>query len=390
MAMMASPNPPTSSPQEPVLGDEDLFSNETEYTYNLSLHDSRSLKVKDFYGTFRRIALNQKILHITSYKSVDLLRAIIPLFHLIRGNECNQNIQDAIEDIEIRMIGSDNVAIRSRCGAIVQLMSMATNLLKNPQESTAGSRDWLWFIEKGAIFSTVANRVARECRRIFSTPFTLSLLWLDENDLTLKPEFADQNIFSDSVWMVAGITIGAIIQEEDVNRRGKKSRDHGEELPDIGLKYKVKDQYRKEISKCIVPILESDVISAAGDTVEAWIAQHKALKQGKNLGCCAETVPFLGIFPGMDHTSEGRQLFTCAFGVAGVYEEKPLDLSPLSDAEYRKFVLDLYRTTSKEPCNSCRKVFKDSKQLFRTIKTELGPDGNIVLVDMPVAQPLLL
>ncbi|KIO33397.1 hypothetical protein M407DRAFT_3959 [Tulasnella calospora MUT 4182] len=112
--------------------------------------------VLKFYGTFRQIALNRNIWEITSERSVDLLQALIPLFttsNWIEQPEDRTTIQDAIEEnIEIRMISSDNVVVQSRFSTM---------------ESTAGPRDWLWFIEKGAIFSMVVNRIAEKCTVLF-------------------------------------------------------------------------------------------------------------------------------------------------------------------------------------------------------------------------------
>ncbi|KIO17752.1 hypothetical protein M407DRAFT_32569 [Tulasnella calospora MUT 4182] len=186
MAMTVSPSPSTPSPQEPLLEDANLFSQKTEYAYHISIHNSRSLRPKDFYGTFRRTALNQNIREITSERSVDLLQALIPLFNWIQKPEDTTTIQDAIEkNIGIRMISSDNVVVRSRFSAM------------------AGPRDWRWFIEKGAIFSTVVNRIAEKCTVLFLAPVTLSMLWINESAITLKPEFAGRNAFLDGVQVQA-------------------------------------------------------------------------------------------------------------------------------------------------------------------------------------------
>ncbi|KAG9032795.1 hypothetical protein FS837_002624 [Tulasnella sp. UAMH 9824] len=282
-------------------------------------------------------------------------------------------------------------------------MNLATDFIPNPQESEISLRPNVWFIEKGEIFSTVVSRIANEFQKFFNCPATLNIMWTREMDLTLKPKFEGKNVFSDGLCMVAGITMACKPQKKKKPKReggsrsriskanpvGLQSEDHGNQSAEPLVdplrndsKWQAKNRYRDEIAKCILPILREDSISTAQGSIHTatdWVKSHKNFTNGTNLGCCAETIPLLSILPGTDHSSKTRELWTCAFDVARFPDSDGVNVSSLPEPDYRFYILVMYYLAFKEPCNSCRKVFKDSKSRFQTLKAEQQPNGSLVL-----------
>ncbi|KAG9017586.1 hypothetical protein FRB90_000628 [Tulasnella sp. 427] len=317
-----------------LCNDDGLFDPKKEYKLNLDAEDAVETDSLQFYGTL-------------------LLQATVPLFQIIKAqdkemvpNDSLKGITDGIEDIETHLLSDDKVRIRSRYNAMLQLLSWAANFLEDLGAHKNESHQ-AWAVQRGLILSTIVYRVAGRCQKYIEVPLVTSVLWTRRENIKIRPSLETNPPRKPDFYLLMGPTIGSFPEvkkkgaksansdhpsdskpeegadsttnskpetskiseqkkpaESRRKRRKSKAKAKADSKPNEGTvseptlspKWIAINKNRTDLANAFLQIGHGykDLEIAEELERKAWLSECKATTRGKNLGCCAETVPILG------------------------------------------------------------------------------------------------
>lgn len=112
------------------LYDDGLYDTKSFYPLYISLEAARYIKVNEFYGILRKIALNKKIRKITNDGSFRLIQIICSYFRKLQQSTNDStvlNLPDAVEEVYMPSFANSGTVVRSFFLAIGALIGRWTS-----------------------------------------------------------------------------------------------------------------------------------------------------------------------------------------------------------------------------------------------------------------------